>query len=206
MRDLDSEIIGEKALRYKRNVLVTSFVLIVVQIVPNLDITKIMLFGTSLKQVTGGEYWALGIGYLFLLYNAVAYAYYGWEDYVSWKIATIDRDDTKDIRLITNNHQKGSELVFESISGRKIYNCTHQEPHESNDDQRRDYFVKYHFDAEGQPQKKFQVRHQKRDATRRLLKITMRMEVWFPAIVVALVIFASLMNLELREVYQYLTS
>ena len=74
MRDLDSEIIGEKALRYKRNVLVTSFVLIVVQIVPNLDITKIMLFGTSLKQVTGGEYWALGIGYLFLLYNAVAYA------------------------------------------------------------------------------------------------------------------------------------
>ena len=188
MPDSDSEIIGEKALRYKRNVLVISFVLIVVQVIPGLDITKIMLFGASLDNVSGGEYWALGIGYLFLIYNATAYAYYGWEDYVGWKIATIDRDDTKDIRLISIEHEDGSELDFESVAGFKTYKCTHQEPYEQVDNQRRDYFIKYHFDAEDSPQKTFEVRNLKREAVRRLLKITNRMEIWFPATVMVLAI------------------
>jgi hypothetical protein len=88
MADAGDDILGEKTLRYKRNVFVVSSVLIAVQIIPGLNLSSIALLGTTLEGVSTDieirEFWAWVLALLILGYNAFAYYSYGMTDYGMW--------------------------------------------------------------------------------------------------------------------------
>jgi len=108
-------VVGEKALRYKRNVLVVSFILIVVALIPDLPLSKIPLLGASLggnnPTVPHAEVIAWAIGGVVLGYNGAAYYSYGMADYYAWEYEILTGTGIPKLIFILKGIDKNSNYI-----------------------------------------------------------------------------------------------
>lgn len=78
-----ANILGERGIRYKRNVLAISLIITVLAWT-NAPLGGVSLFGVSLPESVDSEATAWAIAAILLAYQFLMMAYYGWTDLVIW--------------------------------------------------------------------------------------------------------------------------
>ena len=107
-------IVEEKALRYKRNVLVISFVLTMVAIVQGLHLKEIPVLNVSLggeKQIAAPEFKAWCFAFLIYGYNIVAWVYYGYADFIKWRELVLIHTKLPNLDFIVLDHAPNAYLT-----------------------------------------------------------------------------------------------
>jgi hypothetical protein len=136
MADPSEDILGEKTLRYKRNVFVISFVFIAVQTISGLELTSIPFLGTALKDsdINSGvlDFWTWFLALLIFGYNAIAYWYYGKADYELWLLSVLGsgNDALPHIHILTKDY--GPEHSFEVKFGTHKGGWKYSQPFSAN--------------------------------------------------------------------------
>ena len=77
-------ILGERGIRYKRNILAASLIATVLYLT-NAALGDVSLFGVSLSNVEDKEAAAWKIFFVILIYHWIMLAYYGWTDWLIWQ-------------------------------------------------------------------------------------------------------------------------
>jgi hypothetical protein len=111
----DDGIMGEKASRYKRNVLVIGFVLAVVLNIKGVDLSQLSLFGVTIGAAPDGKIWVLKIASFVLFYNIMVYLYYGFLDFLDWRRTLLVNHKVPNFGVISLNLTKGHHY-FEKTS------------------------------------------------------------------------------------------
>lgn len=76
----NSDILGQTARNYKRNILVVCTVILGISLLPGIDIHKANLFGVKADPDS-----AKVVLSIFLVYLCPSYSFYAWRDYINWK-------------------------------------------------------------------------------------------------------------------------
>ena len=98
------DIIGERGLRYKRNVLAISLVVTILWLTAA-HLEDVSLFGVKLPPNEMAEATAWAVVTAILLYQWILLFYYGWSDWIVW------RDDIQgDVRLSISAIYRGVKL------------------------------------------------------------------------------------------------
>ena len=80
-----ANILGERGLRYKRNVLAISLIVTVLAWT-NAPLGEVSLFGVSLPEHTNSESISWTVVAAILVYQFTMLTYYGWTDFVIWNL------------------------------------------------------------------------------------------------------------------------
>ncbi len=80
-----ANILGDRGLRYKRNVLAISLIVTVLAWT-NAPLGDVSLFGVSLEHTTNSERTAWAVAAVILAYQFTMLSYYGWTDFADWNL------------------------------------------------------------------------------------------------------------------------
>jgi len=194
MADSGDDIIGEKALRYKRNVLVISFIVVVVLYIPKLQLKKLMLFGGSMVDVPGGEKWALLFAMMILTYNIVAYGYYGLSDFLSWRQSTLQNLSVPNLHAINLDLPEDFFFILKGKKGALKFVRRSVEKKFGERSTNDQWHTKYKFAAEFGPDYDFTVHYNNQKKTWSTLRITLWMEAVIPLLTVVAAFTAAIMK------------
>jgi hypothetical protein len=198
--DVNSEVISEKALRYKRNALLISFVLIVVEVIPGLELSGIPLLGTALKDIEGVDdvaknSWAWGIAFVVLFYNTAYFVWHGTSSFLNWMEHLLHEKSIPKLSLLTNNIYEGTSYTITEkldpktkMANKTTWTCkkiTHY------DNGRTGYLF---VGAEG-GDNQVMIYDVTRDNVRRLFKAAYRFDVGLPLIIICIAAFLTFVNI-----------
>lgn len=117
-------ILGERGLRYKRNVLAISLIVTVLAWT-GASLGSASLFGVSLSQSTNSEIIAWTIVEVILVYQFVMLVYYGWTDLVNWNFSVEENLKLPVLKIYFGNLKEGDiDHLHENNVVYKIYNVT----------------------------------------------------------------------------------
>jgi hypothetical protein len=178
--DNDCEtIVGEKSLRYKRNVLVIAFVIMAVQFIDGLDLSQIPVVNLSIgnnAKIEHPEYLAWSVALLIFGYNVTAYIFYGRTDYLKWRDYVLDETGSQDIRLLVED-----DIAITTFIGKGDDRLMFQLKDRSYDG--TNYKMDYLYEDFAKPQnnvESFNVYDRDKDRMQHLYKVAYRFEFQIP--------------------------